>query len=141
MCFLILSSFISAVEDVRSQEPHVNLAIDILAALYNFERSGTCNVTDLPMFIPFTQATVDEQRTLCQLLSQLQIEPGMNLRDIQKINLLLSYHEEVCLILSFAVCDSRLNLVRYSNVPLKIPQLRRFLIGSRNDFQKFSRMN
>ncbi|KAF8814695.1 ARM repeat-containing protein [Phlegmacium glaucopus] len=69
---------IAAVEGVRSQGPHVNLAIDILIALYDSDRS------------------VDEQKTLCQLLNQLQIEPGLDLRAIQKINILLSYHKEQC---------------------------------------------
>ena len=41
------------------------------------------------------EATDEEQKTLCQLLNQLQIEPGMDFRDMQKINILLSYHEEV----------------------------------------------
>ena len=50
---------------------------------------------DFPVFMPLTRVTDEEQKTLCQLLSQLQIEPGMDLRDMQKINILLSYHEEV----------------------------------------------
>lgn len=41
------------------------------------------------------RVTDEEQKTLCQLLNQLQIEPGVDPRDMQKINILLSYHEEV----------------------------------------------
>lgn len=72
----------------------MNLAIDILAVLYDCERSGTCSVVR-SIFVCFMPLTDEEQKTLCQLLNQLQIEPGMDLRDIQKINILLSYHEEV----------------------------------------------
>ena len=73
----------------------MNLAIDILAALYDSERSGTCSMIDFPVFMLFRRVTDEEQKTLCQLLTQLQIEPGMDLRDMQKINILLSYHDEV----------------------------------------------
>ena len=73
----------------------MNLAIDILAALCDSERSGTWSASELPMIMPLTRVTDDEQKTLCQLLGQLQIGPGMDLRDIQKINILLSHHEEV----------------------------------------------
>ena len=80
----------------------MNLAIDILAALYNSERSGTCSAIDFPAFMLLTRVTDEEQKTLCRLLYQLQIEPGMDLRDMQKINILLSYHPEVCL---FFLCS------------------------------------
>lgn len=38
---------------------------------------------------------VDVQKMLCQLLGQLQIGPGLDSRSIQKLNILLSNHEEV----------------------------------------------
>lgn len=115
----------------------MNLAIDILAALYDSERSGTCSTIDCLAFIPLTRVTDEEQKTLCQLLNQLQIEPGMNLRDMQKINILLSYHDEVGSPF-MSVHDSILNSIHYSNLPLTIFQSKRYLIGSRTDFQKFS---
>ena len=49
---------------------------------------------------------VDEQKTLCQLLGQLQIEPGLDERSIHKLNILLSYHDEVWL--HFWVTEIRL---------------------------------
>ncbi|KAH9478497.1 Condensin complex subunit 3 [Psilocybe cubensis] len=56
--------------------PHVNLAVEILVALYDTDR------------------TVDVQKMLCQLLGQLQIGPGLDNRSIHKLNILLSNHEE-----------------------------------------------
>lgn len=95
LSYLIL--FISAVEGGRDQleDPHVNLAVDILTALYDCDRPGTCSATDLTVSTTLTRVIVDEQKTLCQLLSQLQIGPGLDLRAIQKLNILLSNHEEV----------------------------------------------
>jgi condensin complex subunit 3 len=56
---------------------HVNLAADVLIALYDSDR------------------TVDEQKTLLQLLGQLHMAPGLDLRSVQKLDVLLTYHEEV----------------------------------------------
>ena len=67
----------SAVDKTQIQPTHANLAVDILFALYDSDR------------------TVEEQKTLCQLLGQLQIESGLDMRSIQKINILLTYHEDV----------------------------------------------
>ena len=79
----------------------MNLAIDILIALYDSDRSGTCSAINLDVFMRLIRITVDEQKTLCQLLGQLQIEPGLDLRAIQMLNILLSYHEEVYFLLFF----------------------------------------
>ncbi|KAF8875410.1 nuclear condensing complex subunit [Gymnopilus junonius] len=64
------------VEGPKDQASHVNVAVEILVALYDSDR------------------TVDQQKTLCQLLGQVQIEPGLDNRSIHKLNILLSYHEE-----------------------------------------------
>jgi len=39
--------------------------------------------------------TVDEQKILLQFLGQLQLSVGQNLRSIQKLNILLTHHDEV----------------------------------------------
>jgi len=67
----------SSVDQDLVKPTHVNLAVDILIALYDSDR------------------TVDEQKTLLQLLGQLHMAPDLDLRSIQKLNILLTYHEEV----------------------------------------------
>ncbi|KIM46792.1 hypothetical protein M413DRAFT_23143 [Hebeloma cylindrosporum] len=67
-----------AVELSQTQQPHVNLAVEILVALYDSDR------------------TVDEQKALCQLLGQLHIEHGLNERSIHKLNIMFSHHEDQC---------------------------------------------
>ncbi|KIK06440.1 hypothetical protein K443DRAFT_674418 [Laccaria amethystina LaAM-08-1] len=59
-----------------SQEVHVDFAIVILLALYDDERS------------------VDDHKVLCQLLGQLQINPGLDQRSIHKLDILISHHEQ-----------------------------------------------
>ncbi len=69
----------SLVDNSDIEPTHVNLAVDILLALYDPDR------------------TVDEQKILLQLLGQLQLSVGQNLRSIQKLNILLTHHDEVSL--------------------------------------------
>lgn len=59
-----------------NQEVHVDLAVDILLALYDEERS------------------VEDYKVLCQLLGQLQINPGLDQRSIHKLDILISHHEQ-----------------------------------------------
>ncbi|KAG6907366.1 hypothetical protein DXG01_009187 [Tephrocybe rancida] len=62
--------------ELQSQASHVEVAADILGALYDSERS-------------------DEQlKVLCQLLGYLHIAPGLDNRSIHKLNLLLNHHKE-----------------------------------------------
>lgn len=56
---------------------HVELAIDILAALYHPDRSA------------------EDQKVLCQLLDHLHMS-GLDHRSILKLNILLSHHEDQC---------------------------------------------
>jgi len=71
----------SSVNQDLIKPTHVNLAVDILIALYDSDR------------------TVDEQKTLLQLLGQLHMAPDLDLRSIQKLNILVTYHEEVNFVL------------------------------------------
>ncbi|CAA7257465.1 unnamed protein product [Cyclocybe aegerita] len=64
--------------DKTPSQAHISLAVEILVALYDSDR------------------TVDEQKILCQLLGQLHIEAGLELRSIHKLNILISHHEEQC---------------------------------------------
>ncbi|KAF5379027.1 hypothetical protein D9615_006072 [Tricholomella constricta] len=57
---------------------HVEVAIDILGALYDSERSD------------------EELKVLCQLLGHLHIMPGLDSRSIHKLNILLSHRQEQC---------------------------------------------
>ncbi|KAJ3509746.1 hypothetical protein NLJ89_g5062 [Agrocybe chaxingu] len=59
-------------------QAHVSLAVEILVALYDSDR------------------TVEEQKILCQLLGQLHIEAGSEHRSIHKLNILIAHHEEQC---------------------------------------------
>ncbi|PPQ76775.1 hypothetical protein CVT24_010736 [Panaeolus cyanescens] len=68
----------AAIRDAEGENAHVHLAIDIIAALYDSDRSA------------------DEQKTLCQLLGQLQIDNKLDTRSIQKLNILISNHEDQC---------------------------------------------
>ncbi|KAG6841281.1 hypothetical protein C0991_000259 [Blastosporella zonata] len=62
--------------ELGSQASHVEVAADILGALYDSERSD------------------EELKVLCQLLSHLHIVPGLDVRSIHKLHLLLSHHNE-----------------------------------------------
>ncbi|GLB42179.1 putative nuclear condensing complex subunits, C-term domain [Lyophyllum shimeji] len=62
--------------EVPSQDTHVELAVDILGALYDSERSD------------------EELKVLCQVLSHLHIMPGLDTRSIHKLNILLSHHKD-----------------------------------------------
>ncbi|RDB27802.1 Condensin complex subunit 3 [Hypsizygus marmoreus] len=67
-----------AVDTSSDQNVHIELAVDILGALYDSERS------------------VEDQKVFCQLLGHLHIMPGLDQRSIHKLNLLLHHHEEQC---------------------------------------------
>ncbi|KAG6812899.1 hypothetical protein H0H92_015634 [Tricholoma furcatifolium] len=64
-----------------NQNCHAEVAIDILAALYDSDRCAA----------PLD----DELKILCQLLGNLNLAHGLDMRSIHKINLLLSHHNEV----------------------------------------------
>ncbi|KAF4618520.1 hypothetical protein D9613_009993 [Agrocybe pediades] len=60
----------------KEKPSHVKLAVEIAIALYDSNR------------------TPDEQKSLCQLLGQLHITPGLGRRSIHKLNIVLSNHED-----------------------------------------------
>ncbi|KAF8069093.1 nuclear condensing complex subunit [Lyophyllum atratum] len=64
--------------EVQGRNTHVEVAVDILGALYDSERSD------------------EELKVLCQLLGHLHIMPGLDNRSIHKLNILLSHHKEQC---------------------------------------------
>ena len=71
----------------------------------------------------------EDQKVFCQLLGELHIMPGLDLRSIHKLHLLLHHHEQVnnnhCVSLSqHFERDS-------SNVRLRMMLWRKFLAGSR----------
>jgi condensin complex subunit 3 len=91
----------SLVDNCDIEPTHVNLAVDILLALYDPDR------------------TVDEQKILLQLLGQLQLSVGQNLRSIQKLNILLTYHDEVNLYTKTISRPRRLNIIPLKQCPLE----------------------
>ena len=109
-------------------DTHLDLAIDILVALYDSERSG--NVSSWHFASRISQRFPDEdQKVFCQLLGEFHIMPGLDSRSIHKLHLLLQHHEQVN-------NDHRVFLSQYfewgsSNVPSRTMLWRKFLTGSR----------
>lgn len=54
-----------------------------------------CRLSRIRASQPTYWHTVDQQKSLCQLLGQLDIEHGLDSRSILKLNILLAHHEEV----------------------------------------------
>ena len=90
---LICTRVYSAVKDTQNLS-HVHLATEILVALYESDR--TCMLfTSNRCFTSTYRNAADQQKSLCQLLGQLDIERGPDSKSILKLNVLLSHHEEV----------------------------------------------
>ncbi|RXW17080.1 hypothetical protein EST38_g8776 [Candolleomyces aberdarensis] len=69
---------ITGTERSETQSAHVDLAIQLLSALYDEDRSDT------------------DRKAFCQVLNQLQIPADLNHRSIHKVHLLISHLSEQC---------------------------------------------
>ncbi|KAG6849522.1 hypothetical protein H0H93_007772 [Arthromyces matolae] len=80
--------------ELQSQAAHVDVAVNILSALYDSDRSGAFSLYGLyENFLILTSFIDEGLKVLSQLLSHLHLISGLDDRSIHKLNLLLSHHK------------------------------------------------